>query len=93
MLIHGHLIPATDLGRLAREARLIADLTQAQVAERLGVSQSAVAHAETEKHRRGSLVRLQLRIISELTEFSTVGPFYMIKEKGRVLDADDVFLS
>ena len=91
MLDHGHLVPAGDLGNLARHARYEAGLTQAEVAERLGVSQSAIAHAETGRSR-GSLVQLQRRIITELGEFQCDGPFFLIREKSRRVKPEELWV-
>lgn len=67
-----------DLSALAREALEASGLTQAQAAERLGVSQPSIAQA---LGRTKGLDALRRRIVEAFTEYRVVGPEYRLVRK------------
>ena len=91
MIVHGHVAPESDLGRLAKEARIDAGVSQAEAARRLGVSQPVIAQAENEPKR--SLTALRLRMIAELSGgYEFVGPYFICKRKADKLKDKDVYM-
>ena len=69
------------LPALAREARLAAELTQDEAAERLDVSKSAISRAESDKYDPGRYVELQRSMIRKLAGWTVEGPFYQITRR------------
>lgn len=64
---HGSKLSYADLREEAYEALDRSPLTQAEIADRLGVERTSVADAVTTAGR--TYVRLQIQILEELTEY------------------------
>jgi len=90
-MIHGHVVPESHLTTLAKEARLSAGVSQTEAARQLGVSQPAIASAETTPKR--NLTQLRLKMISRFSGgYESVGPYYIVKRKADRLRPGDEFL-
>jgi len=88
---HGHIIPKRELARLAKDARLSAEVSQKAAARRLNVSRATIAQAENEPPR--NLTKLRLRMISEFSGgYEAAGPYFIVKRKAAKLRDGDVFL-
>ncbi len=84
-MTHGHVIPELRLASLAKQARLEANLTQVEAAQRLDVTQASISHAENNPSRR--LTSLRLAMISKFGGgYEAIGPFYVVKRKTDTLD-------
>ncbi len=70
------LLGATKLPQAAFQARRAAGLTQAEAAERLGVTQPNVSKAENDTTRR--YVNLQVRMMQELAGWQLEGPLWRL---------------
>ena len=90
-MIHGHIIREDELGKLAREARLSAGVSQTAAARRLGVTQGTLSLAETQPKR--NLTQLRRQIIAEYAGgYETSGPYWIVKRKGDVVKDRDIYL-
>ena len=67
------------LGKLAKEIREQAGLNQAEVAARIGSTQSNVSSAERGKGTR--YIRVALNIIEQIGGQHLEGPYYVVREK------------
>ncbi len=65
-----------DLPALAREVRTEAQMTQQEVADKLGVTKASVSRAE--RIPSGSYLNLQKRILSEIGGFKLEGPLWRV---------------
>lgn len=79
---------AEELGERLKQARLNADMTQTEVAERAGVSRKAVLNAEKGKSQLEIFVAIlsALNLTSQLDNFlpmQEVSPIQLSKLKGR----------
>lgn len=66
-----------ELGNLAKQLRLDSDLSQTQVAEMIGTTQSNISAAESGKSKR--YVNVAICIIEKLSNAAIKGPFFGIE--------------
>lgn len=82
--LHDHsfvVMSPKGLARRARDARSEAQVSQSELAERIGVDRSAISKAERYDQGDG-FTSLRKRIIEELTDAEVKGPLYQMDEPG-----------
>ncbi len=77
-LIDGQIISAEELARLAKEARISANETQSQAAERLSKTQPQISQAENGASRYLSTC---MEMIAAYTDFEVVGKTFELRRK------------
>lgn len=76
----GEMTPS-DLANRARQLRMEANLTQAQLAKRTGYSTSTISKAENYREGDG-MIGARIFIIETLTEEAVEGPLYRTSRAG-----------
>ena len=71
-------LDAKALGKLARELRLQANLSQRAIAQRIGSSQPNVSAAEQGEDTR--YITVAINVIQHLSKKSLLGPYYLVVE-------------
>lgn len=72
-------VEQANLPELARQVRHEREMTQQQVADRLGVTKASVSRVE--RNAGGSYLNLQKRILSEIGGYRLRGPLWEITEQ------------
>lgn len=69
-------VSEAELCDLAKDGRVKAGKTMAEIARELGVSRSVIFHAENTPER--SLVKLRIALVERFYDATVSGPFYRI---------------